>query len=194
MYWVFIYQSMSCLLTISLKPKTNLILWNFAQTLWYFFEIIFQEYFLFFNWNPPNYFILSSYNRRVTVTKVTQKALNCQCLGKAKMSKTCYHAWALSESVAFVSQNSRYHLTEKLCDLQHMYLFSILNGIPGILVSICIYLCMSKKLNSYFSDVFCMASNFLNRYFVNVICICVYFFQDLSMVGIFFYVPAFYQI
>ena len=97
----FFYQSMSCLLAISLKPKTNLILWNFAQTLWYFFEIIFQEYFLFFNWNPPNYFILSSYNRRVTVTKVTQKALNCQCLGKAKMSKTCYHAWALSESVAF---------------------------------------------------------------------------------------------
>ena len=39
-----------------------------------------------------------------------------------------------------------------------------------------IYLCMSKKLNSYFSDVSCMASNFLNRYFVNVICICVYFF------------------
>ena len=50
---------------------------------------------------------------------------------------------------------------------------------------------MSKKLNSYFSDVSCMASNFLNRYFVNVICICVYFFQDLSMVGIFFTSPHF---
>ena len=66
--------------------------------------------------------------------------------------------------------SSKHHLTEKLA---------------------CIYLCMSKKLNSYFSDVSCMASNFLNRYFVNVICICVYFFQDLSMVGIFFTSPHF---
>ena len=79
----------------------------------------------------------------------------------------------------------------KNCVIYNTFTFLILNGISEILVSICIYFCMSKKLNSYFSDVFCMASNFLNRYFVNVICICVYFFQDLSMVGIFFTSPHF---
>ena len=119
------------------------------------------------------------------VKKASEIAMTAMAFSAAKLALWCLHDISTSKFKISFDRKIVWFTTHTP--------FSILNGIPGILVSICIYLCMSKKLNSYFSDVFCMASNFLNRYFVNVICICVYFFSNLSMVEIFFYLPAFYQ-
>ena len=51
-------------------------------------------------------------------------------------------------------------------------------------------LLMNVENTIHISPIFSVcASNFLNRYFVNAICTWVYFFQNLSMVGIFFTSP-----
>ena len=98
MYWVF-FQSKNVLPFSNLfEPKANLILQNFAQTLLYFFEFIFQEFFPFFIWLiPPNYFISSSLKKRYSV-KSNTTALNCQWKAGLKWVKSAimhelYKVW-----------------------------------------------------------------------------------------------------
>ena len=101
-----------------------------------------------------------------------------------------FENWPSGAYMIFQHQKFKISFDRKSCVIDNNAPFRFYTVYPK---SLChMYLLMYVGNTIHISPIFSVcASNFLNRYFVNAICICVYFFQDLSMVGIFFTSPHF---
>ena len=160
----------------------------------------------FFNWIPPIpfwYIFLCFYHKKPPVPGINCSWINSVMLeqnhvkkaSEIAMTAMAFSVWKLALWCLHDISTPKFKISfdrKKLCDWQQCT-FLILYGISEILVSyVSTYVCRNTI---HISPTFSVcASNFLNRYFVNAICSCVYFFQNPSKVGIFFYPAFFYQV